>query len=214
MYFVVRDDIVIVDRSRHIVAVIAADGAPSQARGSAAAFVDLSADEIRLVQTVLIERGFLIGVADGEFGPRTRDALTRFQRKEGISVSGRIDTGTVSSLGLSAKIDASKTGGQTQGQGSAGTTSRQPATTGSGQSSQPSTSGQQAPAAPGRSSTSSGQQGSASPPATSGQGQQSQQQPAQKQAPASKGSDSMPSSRPAQSSGSGAASGSTGGSAQ
>lgn len=216
MYFVVRDEIVIIDRSRHIVAVIAADGAPSQARGGggAAVMVDLSPDEIRMVQTVLIERGFLIGVADGEFGPRTRDALVRFQRKEGITVSGRIDTRTVASLGLSAKIDASKTGGQTQGQGSAGSTSRQPATTGGGQSSQPATTGQQAPAASGQSST-NGQKGSGSSPATSGQGQgqQSQQPPAQKQAPA-KGSDAMPSNRPPQSSGSGAASGSAGGSAQ
>ena len=86
---------------------IASDGSsgPRQARGSggSGAAMSLSVDEIREVQLVLIERGFLVGEADGAFGARTRQALIAFQRSEGLQVSGQIDTRTVTSLGLSVQ---------------------------------------------------------------------------------------------------------------
>src|SRR6185437_4253748 len=81
-YFVVRDEIVIVDHSRRIVAVIPAGS--ERASSEATTVVDLSPAEIREVQTVLIEKGYLHGHADGEWGSRTRDALISFQRKEGV----------------------------------------------------------------------------------------------------------------------------------
>jgi peptidoglycan hydrolase-like protein with peptidoglycan-binding domain len=52
------------------------------------------------VQLVLIERGFSVE-ADGVFGPRTRQALIQFQRREGLAATGRIDSRTVTSLGVS-----------------------------------------------------------------------------------------------------------------
>src|SRR6185437_8490376 len=51
-YFVVNDEIVIVDHSRRIVAVVPA----GSARASRETVVDLSPAEVREVQTVLIER--------------------------------------------------------------------------------------------------------------------------------------------------------------
>jgi hypothetical protein len=116
-YFVVRDDIVILDHGRRIVAVI-----PAHAhRASVSEEInvsELSQPEIREIQTVLIRRGFLHARADGIFGPETRDALITFQRREGLQAKGEIDTRTVSSLGLSGKINVRTQGtSATTGQG-------------------------------------------------------------------------------------------------
>jgi peptidoglycan hydrolase-like protein with peptidoglycan-binding domain len=110
-YVVVEDEVIIVDRSRRIVAVIdegpgrTGSAAPGGAGSGSVAVVDLSPDEIREVQLVLIQRGFLTGQADGQFGPRTRAALIAFQRSERISVTGRIDARTVTALGVSGKVN-------------------------------------------------------------------------------------------------------------
>lgn len=107
-YFVVRDEIVIVDRNRHIVAIVPVGPTGAQLdRGGAT--LDLSADEIREIQLVLIRRGFAVE-ADGVFGPRTREALIRFQRQQGLEASGQIDSRTVTALGVSIR-------GQQGGQG-------------------------------------------------------------------------------------------------
>jgi hypothetical protein len=180
-FFVVRDEIVIVDRSRRIVAVVPAG--PAQARGdvggSGAAFVDLGPDDIRVVQLVLIERGLLVGEADGVFGPRTRAALVQFQRREGITVSGRIDARTVTALGVSDKIKA-PSGSQpaTTGQGQEGAqpSGKQPMDNksrssgqGGSQPSSPSTSGQGSDQSP-SSKQGKGAQKNGAPPSTTGQG--------------------------------------------
>ena len=228
-YFVVQDEIVIVDRSRRIVAVIASDGSsgPRQARGSggSGAAMSLSVDEIREVQLVLIERGFLVGEADGAFGARTRQALIAFQRSEGLQVSGQIDTRTVTSLGLSAKID--RQGGQsgtasdrrqespsTQGRGGrdqqqqpSGTTGQGRENQGQGKGSPPSAKGKNnqpsGPAQDRPSGTegsgqkgSSGQQGAAPPSSTTGQGDRPQQRPDNQGSQGMpKGSSGMPSNQ-------------------
>jgi peptidoglycan hydrolase-like protein with peptidoglycan-binding domain len=113
-YFVVQHEIVIVDRSRNIVAVVEAGPSHARSGGSGAATLDLSQAEIRQVQEVLIEKGFYEGDVDGIFGPRTREALITFQRQEGLEASGRIDTRTVTSLGLSERIGESATQGTTR----------------------------------------------------------------------------------------------------
>jgi peptidoglycan hydrolase-like protein with peptidoglycan-binding domain len=52
----------------------------------------------------LIERGLLHGEADGIWSPETREAITVYQRREGIAVTGSIDVRTVSSLGVSGRL--------------------------------------------------------------------------------------------------------------
>jgi peptidoglycan hydrolase-like protein with peptidoglycan-binding domain len=129
MYFVVDDDIVIVDDSRQIVSVVsvgssqAGVGGPVEGGGGALA-VDLSDAEIREVQQVLIARGFYDGEVDGIFGPDTRAALVTFQRREGLAVTGRIDTRTVAAMNLSGKITVRE-----------GTQTRQRSTVGQGRDS-------------------------------------------------------------------------------
>lgn len=116
MYFVTSDEIVIVDHSRRIVAVVPANSneavigtstrveTSGESSSEAISITDLSPVEIREVQTVLIRRGYLHARVDGVFGPETREALITFQRKRGLRADGRIDARTVSSLGLSGKI--------------------------------------------------------------------------------------------------------------
>ena len=98
--------------------------------------------------------------------PWRREALTVFQRQQGIQVSGSIDTRTVSALGVSSKISATQGQSSTVGQGQAGQQpSAQQNTTGqnTGQANAPA---QQNPPAVG--------QPQQNPPATAGQAQQNQ----------------------------------------
>jgi hypothetical protein len=54
-----------------------------------------------VVQQQLAKRGYYKGVIDGEFGPASRAALSRFQRKNGLEETGRIDQPTLMALGFS-----------------------------------------------------------------------------------------------------------------
>ena len=114
-YFVVRDEIIIVDRDRRIVSVLptgsssaeygngAASRSASTMREDSGGSVNLTEQEIRQLQTTLKEKGFTV-VIDGRFGPGTREALIQFQRREGFQATGRIDNRTISALGISAEI--------------------------------------------------------------------------------------------------------------
>src|SRR5262245_28880108 len=122
-YFVVRDEIIIVDHSRKIVAVVpvgsggASLGGGSRVSGGAGE-MNLTTEQIRQIQIVLNERGFNIGRPDGRLGRRTVEALTAFQRKQGFQATGRIDAQTASALGVS-NVSGGQSGGATAGQGGA-----------------------------------------------------------------------------------------------
>jgi len=113
-FFVVEDEVVIVDRERRIVDVVpvgprarlagGSHGSSASRGGGTVAVVDLPPDDIRVIQRVLIERGVLHGEADGVWGPDTREAITVYQRQQGIAVTGSIDMRTVSSLGVSGRL--------------------------------------------------------------------------------------------------------------
>ncbi len=202
-FFVVDEDIVIVDRSRRIVAVVDArtsgaqlgtGGGGGSARGQAVSFDDLSVEEIRQIQLVLIREGFDIGVADGKLGAKTRQALISFQQRRGLQATGRIDSQTVTALGVNIRgMGASTTGqggnnaqspanqnnqnnqnmGGQQGQQPGGTTGQ-----GSGQpnqNQQPPANQNQQPSAnqnqqPPANQNMGGQQGGGNQPSTTGQG--------------------------------------------
>jgi putative peptidoglycan binding protein len=161
-YFVVRDEIVIVDNSRKVVAVMPVgsgrggarldSGGPKVSGGAGA--IDLAPDQIRQVQMVLIEKGFDIGEPDGRLGPRTTRALIAFQRQQGFQATGRIDSRTMTALGVSS----------TTGQGNQG--ANQPSTSGQGGG------GVQPPA---NQNMGAGEQGNQNQPSTSGQGGAGQQ---------------------------------------
>jgi hypothetical protein len=118
-YFVVRDDVVIVDTSHRIVAVVPVgssgarldrgDGSVGARSGGAA--MNLSVEEIREVQQVLIREGFDVEI-DGGLGPKTRQALISFQGKNGLQATGQIDTQTVTKLGVNVRSSGQSTTGQ------------------------------------------------------------------------------------------------------
>jgi peptidoglycan hydrolase-like protein with peptidoglycan-binding domain len=127
-FFVVEDEVVFVDTNHKIVDVVPVGGGAhiGSSSTSTTVAVDLSEPEIREVQTVLIRRGYLHARADGVWGPETREALVAFQRKEGFEASGRIDTRTVSALGLQGKVSvksdsqSSSSSSQSNGQSTTG----------------------------------------------------------------------------------------------
>jgi hypothetical protein len=104
-YFVVRDEIVIVDRDRRIISVVpvgTGDAAQSDSRErDRSAGGSMSVEEIRRVQLILKERGFAVEV-DGILGPQTRQAIMTYQRQQGIQVTGEIDQRTSTSLGVTS----------------------------------------------------------------------------------------------------------------
>ena len=127
-FFVVEDEIIIVDHGHRIVDVVPAGPRAHFGRADSATttstIVNLSEPEIREVQRVLIDRGFFHGRVDGVFGPETREALISFQRKEGFEATGSIDTRTVGALGLTARIGGNAQGDKNQsssGQNQSGT---------------------------------------------------------------------------------------------
>jgi peptidoglycan hydrolase-like protein with peptidoglycan-binding domain len=125
-YFVVRDEVVIVDHSHRIVAVVptvsssasstSSESAYASSRSGTAQSINLSQDEVRQLQITLNQRGFNVGEPDGILGARTRAALMQFQQREGLQRSGQIDQQTMSALGINAR-------GQQGAQGSRGPSS-------------------------------------------------------------------------------------------
>ena len=54
----------------------------------------------KAVQKQLAQRGYYKGSIDGEFGPGSRSALSRFQRDNDLKATGRIDSATMKALGF------------------------------------------------------------------------------------------------------------------
>ena len=55
--------------------------------------------EIMAVQKALDKEGFHLKI-DGLYGPHTRTALKDFQKKHGLTVTGKPDTQTLAALGI------------------------------------------------------------------------------------------------------------------
>ena len=55
-------------------------------------------DDIRQAQQALMDKGFNPGPIDGKMGPQTKGALSEFQKKESLKVTGRLDRETKAKL--------------------------------------------------------------------------------------------------------------------
>ncbi len=64
---------------------------------SLAAYAD---DRVRDVQAALKSQGFFYAEVDGNEGPETTSALRRFQIRNGLSVTGKMDDETLAALGM------------------------------------------------------------------------------------------------------------------
>ncbi|HUI97829.1 MAG TPA: peptidoglycan-binding domain-containing protein [Xanthobacteraceae bacterium] len=60
----------------------------------------LSRNEIRQVQQALDQKGFKVGRTDGKLGPRTKQALSGFQKSQNLQQSGQPDQQTLAALGI------------------------------------------------------------------------------------------------------------------
>ncbi|MGI9645219.1 MAG: peptidoglycan-binding protein [Ilumatobacteraceae bacterium] len=62
---------------------------------------------VKELQQALISAGvYVAGGADGEYGPATTRAVTNYQRWNGLSVTGKVDTATAAKLGLGSGTPA------------------------------------------------------------------------------------------------------------
>jgi len=115
-YFVVRDEIIIVDHNRDIVATLptGSSSARLSERGGSGG-VNLDQAQIREVQIELRRQGFAIGEADGVLGPRTRDAVIAFQKRRGFQATGEIDHETFTALGTNERQGGGVRGEQSPG---------------------------------------------------------------------------------------------------
>ena len=62
--------------------------------------VGSSGSDVKKVQQRLIRYGYLSGEADGRYGEKTRDAVIWFQKKNGLTVDGRVGAKTAAALGV------------------------------------------------------------------------------------------------------------------
>jgi peptidoglycan hydrolase-like protein with peptidoglycan-binding domain len=57
-------------------------------------------DTVRQAQQALKDKGFDPGPIDGKYGPKTREAVTNYQKQNNIAANGRLGGETYSSLGV------------------------------------------------------------------------------------------------------------------
>ena len=69
--------------------------------------VDAAVADTREVQTVLKKWGYYTGVVDGINGPKTKEAVKKFQRKYGLTADGIVGPLTASKMGLRVKEGSS-----------------------------------------------------------------------------------------------------------
>lgn len=73
---------------------------------------------VKEVQKALESKGYNPGPVDGKMGQKTKDALTKFQREQGIQPTGQIDQQTLAALGVEGQSAGSSTTGSTGSSGS------------------------------------------------------------------------------------------------
>ncbi len=76
-----------------IIALAQRVDAVTYARGS-------SGETVREIQQLLLDWGYYSGEVDGVFGSQTEDAVEYFQRKNGLTVDGKVGPATLEALGL------------------------------------------------------------------------------------------------------------------
>jgi len=76
------------------------------AQAAAVLEVGSRGSDVTKVQKRLIQYGYLDGTADGRYGEDTRDAVRLFQRRNGLTVDGRVGPDTAAALGVSLSSSA------------------------------------------------------------------------------------------------------------
>lgn len=67
-------------------------------------------DNVTKVQKRLIQYDYLKGSADGVYGAKTKEAVKLFQRRNGLTVDGRVGPATAAKLGVTLSASGSSSG--------------------------------------------------------------------------------------------------------
>jgi hypothetical protein len=67
------------------------------------AALELDREQVRELQKILNDKGYEAGPVDGIIGPRTTNAITEFQKSEGLASTGSADEETLRALAPSAE---------------------------------------------------------------------------------------------------------------
>lgn len=71
--------------------------------------VGSSGSDVTKVQKKLIQFDYMTGTADGKYGEKTRDAVSWFQRRNGLTADGRVGSRTAAALGVTLSSSGSST---------------------------------------------------------------------------------------------------------
>ncbi len=77
------------------------------ARAAVVLEVGSNGTNVTKVQKKLIQFGYLDGEADGRYGEKTRDAVKWFQRRNGLTIDGRVGPATAAALGVTLSSSSS-----------------------------------------------------------------------------------------------------------
>jgi len=95
----------------------------------------MSADEVRQAQQKLKDDGDYTGQVDGKMGPKTAQAIKKFQQSNGLPQTGHLDQQTASKLGVSMS-GSSQPSSSSGTRGTTGTGTTGTGTTGTGSTNQ------------------------------------------------------------------------------
>lgn len=70
-------------------------------------------ENVTKVQKRLIQYGYLSGTADGRYGEKTREAVEWFQRRNGLTVDGKVGKKTAAALGVTLSSGGSSSSSAT-----------------------------------------------------------------------------------------------------
>jgi peptidoglycan hydrolase-like protein with peptidoglycan-binding domain len=99
-------------------ALATGDQSQRQSQGAAAAQSHAqshSPEIVRQAQQQLSSKGYEIGTADGQFGPRTQEGVKKFQQAQNLNATGQLDRQTLAALGIDERAAVS---GRAGGSGS------------------------------------------------------------------------------------------------
>jgi hypothetical protein len=90
--------------SAAVVVLLATAGGPAHAAGAHPAAATSEPRFVREAQRTLGELGYRPGPIDGVVGRKTQGALARYQRSEGIPVTGQLDAETLVRLDIHRRV--------------------------------------------------------------------------------------------------------------
>ena len=107
----------------------ASSSTQAQSTGAQNTQAEASESQIKQAQEQLKSAGLYKGTADGKMGPETKQAISEFQQKNGLSKTGELDQQTMAALNNNQSGAASSLSGSSSTQPSTSPSTVSPSTT-------------------------------------------------------------------------------------